>query len=230
MPSLAQLLAQHERILVLDAASTEVHLGLLGGGQEPMWHHSSDEAGKALFQLLEDCLRAADLPLDSISAFVYCDGPGSMLGVRTVVMAIRTWQALQPRPAYRYHSLTLLAHDLLTSGRASAPCGVIADARRDHWHVTPSNAQDGVGALERVPKEKLHDGALPLWHSTAFRAWNPVPSAAQDVPYLPAQLFASQCDTDLLERTEMPDVFQHAAPEYKKWSAQIHRAPTTTES
>lgn len=230
MASLAQLLAQHDRILVLDAASTEVHVGLLGRGKEAIWHHSADESGKALFSLIEQGLRAAQVRLNDVSAFVFCDGPGSMLGVRTVVMAIRTWQALQPRPAYRYHSLSLLAHELASSSRATLPCGVIADARRDHWHMTLIDANGGVGELARVPKDELHAGGLPLWHSTAFRAWNPVPSAAQDTAYQPAQLWAAQAATDLLVPAEPPDVFQHEAPEYKKWSAQVHQAPAPTKS
>lgn len=223
MATLAQLLATHGRILAVDAASTTVQVGLLRAGQPPLWRSSPDEAGKALFALADDALRTAGLTLGDVRAFVFDAGPGSMLGVRTVAMALRTWQALAPRPAYQFQSLTLLAHELARTNQTGA---VIADARRDTWHVVEFAAPDRVTPLRRVPTAELAASATPLWQPAAFRAWSKSPRATQDCSFDLAALFAAHTDADLFTATEAPDAFQHEAPEYKKWSAQVHSAAT----
>lgn len=223
MASLAQLLATHGCILVVDAASTTVQVGLLRAEQPPHWRSSPDEAGKALFTLADDALRTAGLTLGDVHAFAFDAGPGSMLGVRTVAMALRTWQALAPRPTYQFQSLALLAHELARTGQSGA---VIADARRDTWHVVEFTAPDRVAPLRRVPATELAASTAPLWQPAAFRAWSKPPRSAQDCAFdLPA-LFAVHASADLLTATEAPDAFQHEAPEYKKWSAQVHSAAT----
>lgn len=223
MATLAQLLATHGCILAIDAASTTVQVGLLRVGQTPLWRSSTDEAGKALFALTDDTLRAASLTLADVRAFVFDAGPGSMLGTRTVAMALRTWQALAPRPAYQFQSLTLLAHELARAGQSGA---VIADARRDTWHFVEFTAPARVAALRRVPSAELAATVTPLWQPAAFRAWSQSPRATQDCTFDLATLFAAHADADLFTATDAPDAFQHEAPEYKKWSAQVHSAAT----
>lgn len=223
MASLSQLLAQHGCILVIDAASTTVQVGLYRRAQTPIWRQSPDEAGRALFTLADDALRAAGLSLADVRAFAFDAGPGSMLGVRTVAMALRTWQALAPRPAYQFQSLTLLAHDLACAGRRGT---VIADARRDTWHTVDFTTPDQVSPLRRVPSTELAATDQPLWQPAAFRAWSKSPRAVQDCAFDLAALFAVHADVDLFATTDAPDAFQHEAPEYKKWSAQVHSAVT----
>jgi tRNA threonylcarbamoyladenosine biosynthesis protein TsaB len=224
MVALAQLLASHASILVLDAASASVQVGLLRAGREAIWRESPDEAGKALFILADACLQETGLRLNEVTAFVFCEGPGSMLGIRTAAMAIRTWQTEKPRPAYCYRSLTLLAYELRRMGEPP-PFSVIADARRDTWHRVL--VEDSVSALQRIPGAELAASNEPLWQPATFRTWSPSPRAARDIAYPVGRLLAAHDSLDLFTSTEAPDAFQHAAPEYKKWSAQIHRATVT---
>jgi len=207
----------------VDAASTTVQVGLLRADAPPLWRASSDEAGKALFTLADETLRAASLTLADVRAFAFDAGPGSMLGVRTVAMALRTWQALAARPAYQFQSLALLAHKLARAGHTGA---VIADARRDTWHVVEFSAPDRIVPLRRVPTAELAASATPLWQPAAFRAWSQSPRATQDCAFDLAALFAAHANADILTATEAPEAFQHEAPEYKKWSAQVHSAAT----
>lgn len=223
MATLAQLLATHDCILVVDAASTTVQVGLLRAAQTPLWRSSSDEAGKALFALTDELLRAAGLTLADVRAFIFDAGPGSMLGVRTVAMALRTWQALAARPAYQFQSLALLAHELARAGHRGA---VIADARRDTWHVIEFTAPDRIAPLRRVPAAELAATSTPLWQPAAFRAWSKPPRVTQECAFHLPALFAAHADAELFTAVETPDAFQHEAPEYKKWSAQVHSAAT----
>jgi tRNA threonylcarbamoyladenosine biosynthesis protein TsaB len=222
MATLAQLLASHRCILVLDAASASVQVGLLRRDGDPVWQKSADESGKALFELADGCLKRAGVPFPAIEAFVFCDGPGSMLGIRTAAMAIRTWQAAAPRPlpAYRYHSLPLVALELKRTG-ALPPFAVIADARRDSWHHVGVTATD-TSPLQRVDAAKLATGTETLFQPAGFRAWANPPRGVREAPYDVAALFAAHCDAPVLEATNAPDAFQYEAPEYKKWTAQVH--------
>lgn len=213
MPSLRELTAAHAPLLVLDAASAQIQVGWIEpGGPEnasrARWEFSADEAGVALFRALE---KLAVNPRDA-HAFVFCDGPGSILGIRTAAMAIRTWQVLAPRPVFAYSSLALVAHSL---GRADL--GVIADARRDSWH----RFQLG-GTLQRVSTGALSGNLVMPEH---FRHWSALPAEVARTSYTLAELFSRVPDADLFHPVDSPDAFLHDEPSYVTWSPQIHRAP-----
>jgi tRNA threonylcarbamoyladenosine biosynthesis protein TsaB len=225
MASLAQLLANHGSILVLDAASQQVQVGLLLAGKPSHWQSTPDEAGRGVFSGTETVLRQAGLGIDDIGAFLFCEGPGSMLGTRTVAMALRTWLVLKSRPVYRYQSLILLAHGIRHAN--TAPFSVIADARRETWHCVTSTAA-GIQPLRRVTATELATTSDILYQPPAFRAWATPPRAVRDCAYGVAALFAAHAEADLCLATDSPDAFQHEAPEYKKWSAVGHSSATAT--
>lgn len=223
MATLVQLLASHGCILVLDAASTQLQVGLLRRDDPAIWRRSDDEAGKALFALTEACLREAELTLADVRAFAFCAGPGSMLGVRTVAMALRTWQTLAPRPTFQFESLHLIALGLVRAG-APRPFAVVADARRDSWHQLAVDAAGTLAPLRRVATAELSAAAGELWMPRTLRAWATPPRPARPCDYDLAQLLAQHADADLFHATSAPDAFQYEAPDYKKWSAQVHSA------
>lgn len=225
MSSLTQLLTSHRRLLILDAASSVVQVGLLQATGEARWQREEAEAGTALFRGTEGLLAVSGLKLADVDAFVFCEGPGSMLGARTVAMAIRTWQAIRARPAFAYQSLALAgchAHRL-----ASRPIAVIADARRDTWHLQMISPDGSPAPLRRVAVAELPRGELLMPEN--FKVWAPLPSNVAPCSYDLAKLFPVITDTDLFRPTDAPDAFQHEAPDYKKWSAQVHSAANATK-
>lgn len=222
MSSLTQLLASHGSLLVLDAASTKVQVGLLRTGGPALWRGVDDEAGTGIFAGTAAVLKEAGVTLHDVGAFVFCEGPGSMLGIRTVAMAVRTWQVLKPRPAYAYQSLA--AAGRFAWAQSPRALAVIADARRETWHVQ-SIAGDGLPApLRRAAADNLPAGELLTPEN--FRAWAPLPRPAAGCGYDLAQIFPAVAESDLFHAVTAPDAFQHEAPEYKKWSAQVHSAAT----
>lgn len=207
MPSLRQLRSDHVSLLVIDAASARVQVGWLTASGD-RWQASDEEAGIGVFRCLEDLA----IELSAATAFVFCEGPGSMLGIRTVAMALRTWNVLSLRPVFAYQSLAVVARAI-----GNANVSVIADARRESWHMFRLG-----GKLQRVPVAEL-DGALVTPDS--FRAWSAVPARTERVPYLLPQLLAQVDDADLFRLTDAPDAFLHEEPSYVTWTPQIHRAP-----
>ena len=225
MPSLAQLSADHRRLLILDAASALTQVGLVQTGGDAHWHQAEAEAGTALFRGVAAVLAAADTQLAEVDAFIFCEGPGSMLGARTIAMAIRTWQAIRARPTYAYQSLAVAG----CSAYRLAPrsLSVIADARRDTWHLQPIAADGSPAPLRRVSASGLPAGEwLTPEH---FKTWAPLPGTVATCSYDLAKIFPAITEIDLFRATAAPDAFQHEAPEYKKWSAQVHSAANATK-
>jgi tRNA threonylcarbamoyladenosine biosynthesis protein TsaB len=221
MPSLTQLLTSHRCLLVLDATSMNTQVGLLQVDQPVIWDNSPQEAGSAVFTGTETVLQRAGLPFSAVGAFVFCTGPGSMLGTRTIAMALRTWQVIGSRPIYSYQSLALAAC-LEWTRQPRRSFSVVADARRDTWHVQIVEADGRMAALQRVPTTALPPGE---WVTPeGFRSWSQLPRPAAACSYDLASIFPALGDGDYFQSAAAPDAFQHQAPEYKKWSAQIHRA------
>ncbi len=206
MPSLRQLAAAHAPLLFLDAASSRVQVGVWT--RDGAWRTSDEEAGIAVFR----CVEELGFNVADAGAFVFSDGPGSILGVRTVAMALRAWTLLKARPVFAYSSLALVAHAL-----NRPELGIIADARRDSWH----HYQLGRG-LRRLPSADLA-GALAMPEN--FRHWSTLPAHVARVPYSVPELLARAGDAEIFDATAAPDAFLHEEPSYVTWTPQIHRAP-----
>ena len=209
MPSFRQI-STYGPALVIDAASSLVQVGVIGPRDAARWESSADEAGVAIFQCFE---RLAIAPQD-FTTFIFCDGPGSVLGIRTAAMALRTWCVLKPRRVFAYCSLALIARSL---GRPNV--AVIADARRDSWH----HYQIGHGLRRLTVMEPADELVMP----ENFRHWSNVPAGVRSVSYSLAELIPRVADCDLLHETDAPDAFLHEEPTYVRWTPQIHRSPTT---
>lgn len=208
MPTLRQLLAVHGSVLLLDAASARVQVGLLSRDQPARWAGADEEAGVGIFR----CLEQLAVPPTDAGALVFCDGPGSVLGIRTVAMALRTWNVLHLRPVYAYHSLAVVAQAL---GRPGAT--IIADARREAWHCLSLGS-----GLRRVLAAEL---AGELIMPEGFRHWSTLPAGVTRTPYALAELLPKIADAELFRPTDAPDAFLHEEPSYATWTPQIHRAP-----
>lgn len=223
MPSLSQLLIQHGDLLVFDAASMQLQVGLLRGETTEIWRTTPQEAGRGIFTCTRELLDEAQLRLDDIGGFIYCEGPGSMLGVRTVAMALRTWQILKLRPTFAYQSLAIAGY-FERKQNTPREFAMIADARRDTWHRQVVNADGELPPLQRVSTSDL--GAGELVTPENFRAWTTPPRPAKTCSYDLAKIFSVLKNADLFRQTETPDSFQHEAPEYKKSPAHIHSIET----
>ncbi|MBL9188679.1 MAG: peptidase M22 [Opitutaceae bacterium] len=208
MPNLSQILRAHAPLLVIDAASARVQVGVLAADGHGRWHASETESGIAIFEGVD---RLGLNPQDA-AGLVFCEGPGSVLGTRTAAMALRTWHMLRPRPMFSYQSLALVAHAL-----GQPETSIIADARRDCWHVQRLGS-----GLRRVPTAEL-SGLLVM--PDGFRHWSALPPGVTRTPYDVADLLTRTREHDLLHLTEAPDAFLHEEPSYARWTPQIHRAP-----
>jgi tRNA threonylcarbamoyladenosine biosynthesis protein TsaB len=210
MPSLSQILHENSPLLLIDAASERIQAGLFGAKTGTRWSSRTEEAGVGVFE----CLDELDVDISSVAAFAFCEGPGSILGIRTTAMALRMWNALKERPLYAYVSLAVVARAV---GRPDV--GIVADARRGLWHCLHMG-----GPLLRVPAAELSG---ELMTPEGFRHWDPLPAGTVTTSYDLGTLFADPSveKAELFRETLDPDAFLHQEPSYAKWVPRIHRAP-----
>ena len=225
--SLAAIVATHSSVLVLDPCTIHVQAGVLRSGLTPLWHSGGDDSSIHLFAAAESCLRAADLAPGRVGAYVFCEGPGSQLGIRTAAMALRTWQALRssPAPVFAYRSLLVAA--LAHARHQPGPFAVVADARRDSWHAVRVAADGTASPVLRVARAELAEWPEPLFTPAGFRAWAQPPRPAGTCDYDCASMFANLGELPLLHAVADPEPWLSAPITYKTWTGERHRAATT---
>ncbi len=212
--------------LLLDTAAPRISVGLCDASGEE-WETREGESGTVLFELVERLLRRRVLAPADLASVILCDGPGSLLGVRVAAMAVRVWASLpRPRPLRigAYHSLALLAADLLAGG-VPAPFTVLADARRAGWHALEVEAEGTFAAPRRVDAARLATVHGPRYRPDSFPVWQAIPEGVVAVPYRPERLPDLARRFDLVRPVDAPDAFVAEPATYAPWSGEVHRAP-----
>ncbi len=207
MSSLRALLAHASPALLIDSASPRIQVALLARDEAPRSASTEGEAGMGIFS----AVASLGLELSTLRAFVYCEGPGSVLGIRTAAMALRTWSILEPRPIFSYQSLALLA-----AAEQRPEVTYIADARRQAWHAFRAG-----GTLQRVASGEL-GGELATPDN--FRNWAELPAGTRRVSYSVADILPRVMDADLFSESIYPDAFLHEDPAYATWTPRVHQA------
>ncbi|KAF0093680.1 MAG: peptidase M22 glycoprotease [Puniceicoccaceae bacterium 5H] len=214
--------------LLIDASSQRLQVGLLGvNGQ---WHALKSAEGEALetlFSLTRELLDEARLSVADVSGFVFCKGPGSILGLRLAAMAIEGWRALEPSsppPLFCYHSLAAAAaiHHARTRAQAFT---VISFFRRGQYNTLRVDGGE-LGPLELSDADdlELELQAAPVLHIPQRRVKHPLPEGVQELDYDLQDLGeALSLYPDLIEPAEKAEVMVPVEPDFAKWSAERHR-------
>lgn len=228
MPSLRQLLARHSSLLILDASSTQIEASLWRGAAATAassTEYFEGDASTGLSQVVAGVLARERIRIHDLDAIAFCEGPGSILGIRLSAASLRVWRAVRPSLAiYGFYSLPLLAvaHPKLT---------VVADARRDTWHSVRAGAPHTLLRLSSAElagenMDSVDAGGLAT--PASFRRWSALPAGKelQSLPYSASALIAAALDEPFFRGTRDPDAFVAEAPSYATWSPRIHQSPT----
>ncbi len=214
-------------LLILDSASTNISIGIrLNPSDAGVWYDSDEQAGISIFRGIEFCLKKSQTTFKDLSSILYCAGPGSMLGIRTAAMALRTWlhTAQSSLSIYQYKSLSLAAAERCLSNN-SVPFTIVLDARRSRWHTLTITEQNWQENIQSITSEDLSQIQHEIFLPEGFATWTELSFPFQKCSYTP-HLFA---DTSFLRKlaykTTSPNVFMTEKPIYQKWDATI-RAQT----
>jgi tRNA threonylcarbamoyladenosine biosynthesis protein TsaB len=102
---------------------------------------------------------------------------------------------------------------------------VIADARRDMWHVVARDAGGAPLPVQRIPAQDLPASRCMPEH---FRHWAPLPSGTARVPYHVGELLRATANVPLLHESPELDAFLHEDPQYVTWTPRVHQAPSSS--
>ena len=206
--------------LLLDASARNVLVGIWNDGQWLSFQESKAEALESIFTGTESVLKQAGVKIKDISSFLYCEGPGSVLGIRISAMALRTWQsslAGGARPVYAYQSLRVSA-SLLKSKDSDLSGLVLAPSRMGRWNVLELSGNAEIREIDDAALLKL-TGDLYFLDQ---RGTTEVPVKTLPAPYdlenVP-ELFTQHNSICLKDQ---PDAWLPETPEYKKWEPARH--------
>ena len=191
------MLPSNKASLVIDGSGIAVFAGLLDA--ENRWLAKAERDGsplEELFPLIEAVLTESGLSLDDIGSYIYCMGPGSVLGIRLCAMAIETWSRLYPKSVqyYKYNSLQLSAHALL--------------------YATP-DLKDALIGWENL-----------IYHLPQRKGWQSPPDKVQTLIYDPSILDAIHDAEGLLQITDRIELYSSGINTFQKWTPTRHRAQT----
>lgn len=228
-------------ILLLDASGPSLQCGLWRNSHWLSFASHEGEALETLFALVETVCRQGEVPIAQMGGFLFCEGPGSLLGLRLAAMAVNTWRCLPPlheKPLWVYRSLAAAGRVLAASpNRVGDESGSIPPAafggtilmpfRGGLWNCShlrdPSQAIVATGDLPQCPKpwfglpQRRHKG---IW-----------PQEVQLLEYNLAscpEIFASS--DGWLIQSGQACAFVPEIPQYARWDGERHRAPSSAQT
>lgn len=212
--------------LVIDGSGSAVFAGVLG--QDGQWLSQSEQAGaplESLFPTVEATLEAAQLSLADLRSFIYCEGPGSVLGLRLCAMAIETWSRLHTESAhyFAYNSLQLTAALICEDMPGIESALLVSDWKKGAWNaVKIQNGQ--LGPTEVADDATIANWTEPLFHLPQRKGWQKPPANATPIQYSPQRL-AEVLHT--LKATQNVELYASGINVFQKWTPERHRAPTS---
>jgi len=207
--------------LVIDASSPLLHSGVIKNEKWLSLKTFQGDTLESLTQLVDKCLKESSLDMESIKGFIFCEGPGSLLGLRLSAMAINTWKVLSDQqcscPLRCYKSLPALGLQLQKNQNGFDH--VVSPFRKgfyNHYDIRQetlsligadvAKSLDGEVAFlpQRRLKEKLNE------------SWQEVPYSIKDLPVILAK-------RGLLHKADYADAWVPEETEYVRWSQERHR-------
>ncbi|MEN8661609.1 MAG: hypothetical protein ACN4GF_06110 [Lentimonas sp.] len=211
--------------LVIDGSGCSVFTGVLG--DDGTWLAQSSLTGAPLEQLfpsVEAVLQKAGLKLSALQSFVYCEGPGSVLGLRLCAMAVETWSRLYPHSAhyFAYNTLQLCAQLLCKDHELPARTLLVSDWKKGAWNAIHIN--DGqISATTVVDDATIAEWDGALYHLPQRKGWQKPPANAQSINYTPERLPELLNDLDWLRSTEGVELYSSGVNTFAKWTPDRHR-------
>jgi len=123
--------------LVIDASSLNVQVGILKEKQWISFSENNIPALESIFTSVRHCLYETNLELKDINRLMYCEGPGSTLGIRLSSMACQTWARLSNTTiiTFSFNNLYAIAKIIKEEYKdIKYPIAIVSESIENRWH------------------------------------------------------------------------------------------------
>jgi tRNA threonylcarbamoyladenosine biosynthesis protein TsaB len=213
--------------LVIDGSGSSVFAGVLRN--DGQWLAHSEQTGAALemlFPTVESVLKDAELSLGDLRSYIYCEGPGSVLGLRLCAMAIETWSRLYPESArtFAYNTLQLCATLLKKDTSLPDLSLIISDWKKGAWNAVYI-AEGDIGQTCVADDPTIAEWQGALYHLPQRKGWQLPPANVETLNYSPERLPEVMQQPGLLRPTSGVELYASGINTFAKWAPDRHRAP-----
>ena len=210
--------------LVVDGSGVSVFAGLLGSdGKWLAQVQQNDAPLEGLFPAVEAVLHEAHYRILDLCSFIYCEGPGSVLGLRLCAMGIQTWGHFNGSSAryFAYNSLELMAALIVLDFARIEHALLISDWKKNVWNsISITDGQLGpVTGMDDQTVNNWKKG--PLFYLPQRKSWQSVPDSVTTLKYSPYRLPEA---LQLLKKTRKIELYKSNTNVFQKWIPNRHRA------
>jgi len=208
-----------QRMLAIDTSSRRACVGLFDEKGGLSYRTSEEEASLSLFPLIKRLIKEFDWQLSDINSIAFCQGPGSMLGIRTAIMGIRAWQGaklIEGKQIYSFSSLAIGAELVRHSYPSEKTFLVITDARRNSWNALKAEGSS-MGPVKIIENAALEKKTVPLFTFNEFPTWTRTQAKINLLSYRPESVLSSPRFPQLLEENPDANPMDLRSMEFTKW-------------
>ncbi len=212
-----------DKILFLDACSPIVQVGILHENKWIGYYKSEKQALESLFEGIEKCLKMGKMEFKDITHFAYCEGPGSLLGIRVAIMAIRAWKALKlnrNKKVYAYNSFKVSLELVRKFYNKVSPYYIVSGVRAGTWNILSAGGGEDIFEIKEEELKKLKGDK---WY---FKQRKLLPEN-NDLYLKEFDYNIEKCAESFIEKKWLREVLEPEAlvveePEYVKWDFKRH--------
>ena len=214
--------------LVMDASCPRTQVALLRDGILLQSAHKETPAMESLLKLVQELTATSGIPLRDIQNYIYCAGPGSILGIRLSIMAIKTWASLYNIPSnsiFHFYSLSMAAaHSMSENDAATNECFLVcSEWKKNYWNTFPCEQGDLTAEVEVRTTDQLRDFKGLKLLLQQRKIWNQPPEDFVPVSYSLNLLESSDLRRQLLHPARKWEVYTPDEKQYATWSGERHK-------
>tara|TARA_Y100001934_G_scaffold281121_1_gene389813 strand:+ start:3200 stop:3838 length:639 start_codon:yes stop_codon:yes gene_type:complete len=196
--------------LLLDASSPKVQVGVPEAKGWRALHCAEEPALTSIFQGVQRCLEEIGDRAVDVDAILFCEGPGSTLGIRAALTLAKTLQSqVSPPPAnFVYNSLHAAS---LLCEKPDKP--ILADYRQGQWYLRESS-----GEIRVIEDAEALEIASDCQGLRQRKSWKKLPAIGPDVDYDLSRLNGLESLATILHPIDQPALFDLRPATFRKWT------------
>ena len=202
------------RLPLLVDASSQVQVGIPDSKGWLSLVREEKPALESLFVAIPKSLEEIDASISAIDAILFCEGPGSTLGLRVAATAVKTiLRENEPSPTlFTYNALDLAA---IMSNDLSRP--ILAPFRKGKRLLRSPISNSAIGSIEVLEEPISESLSKEALHLPSLRSWETLPEGLDVLDYDISHIAGLAGIAPILRPAEIPEVFTPLPAEFRKW-------------